>query len=1063
MVLEVTASNPFEAAAHERPDHIPDVPEEHIPYLEENVYPTLLQGMERLLQRLEDRPNEDVNAVNWLANYLLNNNPNNSKSLLRSGDELAKCEIARRERRKQEALDRTLALKKEEWRDFAVTAASMRAAHRLSKEIPGSLTKALKPLAERRVFFKHSTRKRAPSLAPKEGQEDAVDEADEDSEEEVAMGVLDVMQSSMGEALIKRRGQHALLGLLFDMIKSEHDPFASFFGLLETDEDQQRSLRVIGGLGTEIECLIGTQIEEDGCSECFRVLDAGVIIIQDQAAPNLPEELQSSEYSWLLVPVPEKVQMSQLEDTEEPPPKARPIGLIAISIPRREATTIEMVTAPKPELEEGEEEEEDDEEQIAYNEMLDSLKSAAKIFGNSICEAWDSADEPQLHRSTVQVAELVDAAMERNQLTLSGVRSLCASVSAHLAQTMEKKCGSAVSCVVGFKDPNTELLVPCVHKGVHWVDSKEQHLPFTEDDMLWEVISSAQKFQCDMLPRNRTVCGMIPQSPGSQGESVASFAALGIPLILETDKQADEERPEVIGAIGFIRATNQLGENVSYADGAVSGFSKDELILAEMAAGPLAAGCEAVSIREQIEDLLDGLLRRFGSKHEVLKPGQIEPMYEGPAVFKFKRQAGPTSQEVTIHSDRRGVLSSALGEECDSLPVRPEIATTCSVVFQAEAPTQSATTQQLDEVRDVSTIALTHICNRNHRPLLEVQHKAHCVHHWMLCAEALVEFHRLQLGRLTESELLELEPRLEPPQATNLMIDATLLLLGSQTAIDILPWKQRRVLLGAPMLQRLIDFDPTSRDVTQETVRCAVACWKQAGEMRDQMCAAAMTLYEWMGAILWARKEMRAIAGITRQASFGGAVAAMKTGDQKLVQSILSVDQFDMTAADGTGQTMLHHVAENCQGSSAAFTELVLSAVVVQQDDAQLSAFVNLANQNGDSALHLAVAKGDAEMLGKLLGAGADVELVNGSTNTPLVIAAASQSVACAQMLLDAKADVNALTGSRHTALDACGDCDEMRDLLVMAGGKVSTTLLASNASDVDDTVGETEQPIEEM
>ena len=62
MVLEAKI-NPFEAAADERQDEIVEIPDEHIPYLEDNIYPTLLQGMERLLERLEERPNEVLPVI----------------------------------------------------------------------------------------------------------------------------------------------------------------------------------------------------------------------------------------------------------------------------------------------------------------------------------------------------------------------------------------------------------------------------------------------------------------------------------------------------------------------------------------------------------------------------------------------------------------------------------------------------------------------------------------------------------------------------------------------------------------------------------------------------------------------------------------------------------------------------------------------------------------------------------------------------------------------------------------------------------------------------------------
>eukprot|EP00658_Telonema_sp_P-2_P030108 TRINITY_DN2279_c0_g1_i5.p1 TRINITY_DN2279_c0_g1~~TRINITY_DN2279_c0_g1_i5.p1 ORF type:complete len:985 (+),score=167.18 TRINITY_DN2279_c0_g1_i5:272-3226(+) len=980
--------------------------------------------------------------------YLLNNNPKDNKSLMRSGDELAKCEIARREMRKQEALDRLLARKKQEWQEFAVSAASMRTAQRLSKDIPSTLTKAQKPMTERRVFFKHSTRKRSPSLTPAVAGADGEDPAedDEDSEEEIAMGVLDVMQSSMSEALVKRRGQHTLIGLLCDMIKSEHDPFAAFVALLEpTKPGSARSLRVIGGMGNEVESLIGTFIQEDGGTECFRVMDNGVIITQDEPAASLPEEIRSPEHSWFLVPVSKPVDLSQVQDTEA---KAEPIGIIAISTPRREATTIEVVTAPKPEGEEIEEEEED-EEQLAHNEILSSLTSAASIFGHSLCEAWATADEPQLHRATVKVSELVDAAVERRSLSLSGLQSLCYSVGAQIASVMEEKSTSAVSCVVGLKDPRTEMLTRCVQFGPHWsLEGMQQPYgcAFSEEELLWEVVRSGQQFQADMLPRNRKLCGMTPHLIEQAGAPEPSYAVLVHPLILTSSDQTD-----VIGVIAFVKNANNSAASSAYNNGPTRGFSNDDAALAEMAAGPLAAGCEAVSVRDKIEDMLGGLLRRYCNQNDVLRPGEIKALYEAPAVLKFKRQSGGTSREVVICSDHRGALDSlGVSTEFDCLPVKPEIPSSCNIVFGSDTGCQSATTQQLDEVKEVCTIAMTHICNRNHKPLLQVQHGASCAHRWMLTAEALTQFHRLQVGRLTESEVLELEPRLEPCRAISLVIDAVLLLLGHQTCIDMLPWQQRRTLLGAPLLQQVIDFDPTSRGLTQETVRSAVRCWKEAGTAREEMCAAAVVLHEWMGAALWARKEMRAVASITRQSSLQGLLSAMESQNLPLVQNILTVDHFNHIATFPDGKTILHKLAEVLDGNTD-FTALILSAAEYSTDQ---DTFMNAGDADGNTALHMALSKGQAGMVQCLLDAGADIELLDSWGNTALVLAA-SQNLVCVQVLLDARVDVNGMTLNQQTALDIC-EQEDIRQVLIAAGAQTSAAL---TAVDVEEPAEEETEP----
>ena len=58
--------------------------------------------------------------------------------------------VARRERRKQDAFDVELEDQAEQWKQFAVAAAAMRAGQRFTKELPSGLTKAIQPLAQRR-------------------------------------------------------------------------------------------------------------------------------------------------------------------------------------------------------------------------------------------------------------------------------------------------------------------------------------------------------------------------------------------------------------------------------------------------------------------------------------------------------------------------------------------------------------------------------------------------------------------------------------------------------------------------------------------------------------------------------------------------------------------------------------------------------------------------------------------------------------------------------------------------------------------------------------------------
>ena len=63
---------------------------------------------------------------------------------------------------------------------------------------------------------------------------------------------------------------------------------------------------------------------------------------------------------------------------------------------------------------------------------------------------------------------------------------------------------------------------------------------------------------------------------------------------------------------------------------------------------------------------------------------------------------------------------------CEAATVKPESATACSIIFSGEAAGAKAGSQEhhqkhLEEIREVATIGLTHICNHKHVPLLEAQ------------------------------------------------------------------------------------------------------------------------------------------------------------------------------------------------------------------------------------------------------------------------------------------------------------------------------------------------------
>ena len=126
----------------------------------------------------------------------------------------------------------------------------------------------------------------------------------------------------------------------------------------------------------------------------------------------------------------------------------------------------------------------------------------------------------------------------------------------------------------------------------------------------------------------------------------------------------------------------------------------------------------------------------------------------------------------------------------------------------------------------------------------------------MLAAEALLRQKRLHLGRLTEGELAQLEPRLEPDAANRLIITAVLTVLDEMSISDIAIWKRCRHHLGSPMLQKVVDFDPTAEKVKGDVIRQAIIYYLQAVPLKDKLFPAASALHDWLGVIIWTRKAI---------------------------------------------------------------------------------------------------------------------------------------------------------------------------------------------------------------
>lgn len=112
----------------------------------------------------------------------------------------------------------------------------------------------------------------------------------------------------------------------------------------------------------------------------------------------------------------------------------------------------------------------------------------------------------------------------------------------------------------------------------------------------------------------------------------------------------------------------------------------------------------------------------------------------------------------------------------------------------------------------------------------------------------------------------------------------------------------------------------------------------------------------------------------------------------------------------------------------------------------QSGADVNIADNNGTTALHKAAYNGHVNCVNALIAAGADVNQDDRGRTTPLMAAAKSASAECIIALLRAGADVNkkdesTMTCLHHAVIEGCTKCV---NLLIDAGADVNPTEMAA-------------------
>jgi len=106
------------------------------------------------------------------------------------------------------------------------------------------------------------------------------------------------------------------------------------------------------------------------------------------------------------------------------------------------------------------------------------------------------------------------------------------------------------------------------------------------------------------------------------------------------------------------------------------------------------------------------------------------------------------------------------------------------------------------------------------------------------------------------------------------------------------------------------------------------------------------------------------------------------------------------------GQTLLHQSIS--YGSNSPILSLLLSTGKVD---------INTKNDAGETALYLAVTRGNINATQQLLVHGANPELTNNSLDTPLIRAVYNNSVEIVRTLIEYNANVNAKDATNHTPL----------------------------------------------
>jgi ankyrin repeat protein len=131
----------------------------------------------------------------------------------------------------------------------------------------------------------------------------------------------------------------------------------------------------------------------------------------------------------------------------------------------------------------------------------------------------------------------------------------------------------------------------------------------------------------------------------------------------------------------------------------------------------------------------------------------------------------------------------------------------------------------------------------------------------------------------------------------------------------------------------------------------------------------------------------------------GDLVEAIKNGDREAVKALLE-NGHRVLACDCTGDSALHHAVRAKTGSRKVLKELLKSREMIRNPNG-----INRPNMDGETPLHLAIRLGKAELVTKLLAAGADVDGPDRYGRPPLERALSGNKDKIVEILLESNAN----------------------------------------------------------